>query len=190
MQSVQQLYCCKKESPICPWYLEGIKRVPDKFVCSQIWLNYFLDDRHYGYITKSLKETLLWGIMGKKFKKSHGQFLCQVKAFPFIHSGFYPTLQNKGLDNYLRRWEISVMYPSSRDFLPTHFRLSYLPTSPFHTYPFPHFIPTHFPISYLPISPFHTYPFPPFIPTYLLPAFHTYPLLTFHTYPLPHFIPT
>ncbi len=24
-------------------------------VCSQIWLNYFLDDCHFGYITKSLK---------------------------------------------------------------------------------------------------------------------------------------
>jgi hypothetical protein len=28
-------------------------------LCSQIWQNYFLDDRHFGYITKSLKETLL-----------------------------------------------------------------------------------------------------------------------------------
>jgi hypothetical protein len=29
-------------------------------VYSQIWLNYFLDDHHFGYITKSLKETLVW----------------------------------------------------------------------------------------------------------------------------------
>jgi hypothetical protein len=27
-------------------------------LCSQIWLNYFLDSCHFGYITKSLKETL------------------------------------------------------------------------------------------------------------------------------------
>ncbi len=27
-------------------------------VCSQIWQNYFVNDRHFGYITKSLKETL------------------------------------------------------------------------------------------------------------------------------------
>jgi hypothetical protein len=27
-------------------------------LCSQIWLNYFLDDCHFGYITKSFKETL------------------------------------------------------------------------------------------------------------------------------------
>jgi len=31
-------------------------------VRSQIWLNYFLDDRHSGYITKSLKETLVGDI--------------------------------------------------------------------------------------------------------------------------------
>jgi hypothetical protein len=29
-------------------------------VYSQIWLNCFLDDHHFGYITKSLKETLVW----------------------------------------------------------------------------------------------------------------------------------
>jgi hypothetical protein len=28
-------------------------------LCSQIWLNYFLDDHHFDYITKSLKETLV-----------------------------------------------------------------------------------------------------------------------------------
>ncbi len=28
-------------------------------VCNQIWLNYFVDDRHFDYIIKSLKETLL-----------------------------------------------------------------------------------------------------------------------------------
>jgi hypothetical protein len=41
-------------------------------VCSQIWLNYFLNDCHFDYITKSLKETLVascnwmqnWKIMG------------------------------------------------------------------------------------------------------------------------------
>jgi len=27
-------------------------------VCSQIWPNYFLDDQHLDYVTKSLKETL------------------------------------------------------------------------------------------------------------------------------------
>jgi hypothetical protein len=27
-------------------------------VCNQIWLNYFLDDHHFDYITKSLKETM------------------------------------------------------------------------------------------------------------------------------------
>jgi hypothetical protein len=27
---------------------------------SQIWLNYFLNDCHIDYITKSLKQTLLW----------------------------------------------------------------------------------------------------------------------------------
>jgi len=32
-------------------------------VCSQIWLNYFLDDYHFGYITKSLKETLVGTIV-------------------------------------------------------------------------------------------------------------------------------
>jgi len=31
-------------------------------VCSQIWLNYFLDDRHLDYVTKSLKETLHDGL--------------------------------------------------------------------------------------------------------------------------------
>jgi hypothetical protein len=30
-------------------------------VLSQIWLNYFLDDRHFGYITKSLKRNPSWG---------------------------------------------------------------------------------------------------------------------------------
>jgi hypothetical protein len=28
-------------------------------VCNQIWLNYFVDDCHFDYIIKSLKETLL-----------------------------------------------------------------------------------------------------------------------------------
>jgi hypothetical protein len=28
-------------------------------VCSQIWLNCFLNDRHFGYIKKSIKETLI-----------------------------------------------------------------------------------------------------------------------------------
>jgi hypothetical protein len=27
-------------------------------VCSQIWLNYFMNDQHFGYITKSLKGNL------------------------------------------------------------------------------------------------------------------------------------
>jgi len=31
----------------------------NKFFYSKIWLNYFLDDYHFGYITKSLKETLV-----------------------------------------------------------------------------------------------------------------------------------
>jgi hypothetical protein len=34
-------------------------------VRSQIWLNYFLDDRHFGYITKSLKETLVGDMVPK-----------------------------------------------------------------------------------------------------------------------------
>ncbi len=29
--------------------------LPSYLVCSQIWLNYFLDDCHFGYITKILK---------------------------------------------------------------------------------------------------------------------------------------
>jgi hypothetical protein len=40
--------------------------LPSYILCSQIWLNYFLDDRYFGdYITKSLKETLLqpWGML-------------------------------------------------------------------------------------------------------------------------------
>jgi hypothetical protein len=32
--------------------------LPSYLLCSQIWLNYFLDDHHSGYVTKSLKETL------------------------------------------------------------------------------------------------------------------------------------
>jgi hypothetical protein len=32
--------------------------LPSYLLCSQIWLNYFLDDYHFDYITKSLKETL------------------------------------------------------------------------------------------------------------------------------------
>jgi len=45
------------------------------FVCSQIWLNYFLDDHHYGYITKSLKETLTMEYHGEIFyKKPWGNF--------------------------------------------------------------------------------------------------------------------
>jgi len=32
--------------------------LPSYLICSQIWLNYFLDDCHFGYVTKSLKETL------------------------------------------------------------------------------------------------------------------------------------
>jgi hypothetical protein len=35
-------------------------------VCSQIWLNHFLDDRHFAYITKSLKETLFGGGGGER----------------------------------------------------------------------------------------------------------------------------
>jgi hypothetical protein len=34
-------------------------------VRSQIWLNHFLDDRHFGYITKSLKETLVGDMVPK-----------------------------------------------------------------------------------------------------------------------------
>jgi hypothetical protein len=34
-------------------------------VRSQIWLNYFLDDRHFAYITKSLKETLVGDMVPK-----------------------------------------------------------------------------------------------------------------------------
>ncbi len=30
-------------------------------VRSQIWLNYFLDDRHFGYITKIIKRDPSWG---------------------------------------------------------------------------------------------------------------------------------
>jgi hypothetical protein len=32
--------------------------LPSYLLCSQIWLNYFLDDYHFGYIPISLKETL------------------------------------------------------------------------------------------------------------------------------------
>jgi hypothetical protein len=28
-------------------------------VCSQIWLNYFVNDDHFDYVTKSLKKTLV-----------------------------------------------------------------------------------------------------------------------------------
>jgi hypothetical protein len=28
-------------------------------LCSQIWLNYFVNDDHFGYVTKSLKKTLV-----------------------------------------------------------------------------------------------------------------------------------
>ncbi len=31
---------------------------PSYLLCSQIWINYLLGDHHFGYITKSLKETL------------------------------------------------------------------------------------------------------------------------------------
>ncbi len=34
-------------------------KLPSYLLCSQIFLNYFLDDCHFGYVTKSLKETLL-----------------------------------------------------------------------------------------------------------------------------------
>jgi hypothetical protein len=38
-------------------------------VCRPIWLNYFLSDHHFGYITKSLKETLLetvsWDLLNR-----------------------------------------------------------------------------------------------------------------------------
>jgi hypothetical protein len=33
-------------------------------LCNQIWLNYFLDDCHFGYITNSLKETLFLPSLG------------------------------------------------------------------------------------------------------------------------------
>jgi len=33
--------------------------LPSYLLCSQIWVNYFLDDRHFGNLTKSIKETLL-----------------------------------------------------------------------------------------------------------------------------------
>jgi hypothetical protein len=43
--------------------IEGffIKKIPllSYLVCNQIWLNYFMDNCHFGYITKSLKETQL-----------------------------------------------------------------------------------------------------------------------------------
>ncbi len=39
---------------------------PSYLLCSQILLNYFVDDHHFGYITKSLKETVFgrWGGVG------------------------------------------------------------------------------------------------------------------------------
>jgi hypothetical protein len=33
--------------------------LPSYLLCSQIWLNYLLDDHHFGYITKSLKKCCL-----------------------------------------------------------------------------------------------------------------------------------
>jgi hypothetical protein len=46
---------------------------------NQIWLNYFLNDRHFGYITKSLKKRAMspsinlkgWTVQSKRLFKSH-----------------------------------------------------------------------------------------------------------------------
>jgi hypothetical protein len=29
------------------------------YTCSQIWLNYFVDDHHFGYITESFKKRIM-----------------------------------------------------------------------------------------------------------------------------------
>jgi len=36
-----------------------LKNTFSYLICSQIWLNYFVNDHHFGYIAKSLKETLV-----------------------------------------------------------------------------------------------------------------------------------
>jgi hypothetical protein len=58
----------------------------------------------------------------KKFEKPWAIFM-PSKTFP-LTPAFTLHYKTYVWTNYLRRWEISVMYPSSRDFIPTHFPLS------------------------------------------------------------------
>jgi len=51
-------------------------------VISQIWLNYFLDDYHFGYTTKSLKETLPWDVEEARRKTAWCIVLPDTKKNP------------------------------------------------------------------------------------------------------------
>jgi hypothetical protein len=54
-------------------------------LCNQIWLNYFLDDRHFGYITKSLKAVLLHSKQSSKTKSLHFQ-TCTMMRYSIIQT--------------------------------------------------------------------------------------------------------
>ncbi len=68
-----------KQIPNCQFHIFNFQKVaknierfcflstftPDKIFDSKIWLNYFLDDYHFGYITKSSKESLVKYVQSK-----------------------------------------------------------------------------------------------------------------------------
>ncbi len=57
-------------------------------VFSHVWLNYFLDDLHFGDISKSLKQTLalpLWMVVANDFSFYFIQF-CDVAQVAIIHT--------------------------------------------------------------------------------------------------------
>ncbi len=83
--------------------------------CSQIWLNYFLDDSHFGYITETLKETLIcrdtscthvfgffckpsfflffWLVITTKLKRRKGKLKAKIE-----------NILSLGVRNYLKTW--------------------------------------------------------------------------------------
>jgi hypothetical protein len=59
-------------------------------VCNQIWLKYFINDHHFGYIPNSLKETLLHHQNGKKKVVFH------TVALPFTLKSILRQKKNYG----------------------------------------------------------------------------------------------
>jgi hypothetical protein len=98
-----------KQIPNCQFHIFNFQKVaknierfcflstftPDKIFDSKIWLNYFLDDYHFGYITKSSKESLVRYVQSKLVQQVWSKHVYWEMMYMSIVIGPTPKLREE-----------------------------------------------------------------------------------------------